>query len=73
MNHTLQIIPYTLYDIRDICIDKSASPAQRIRKYIEKVGDPYCFTVDGTTVTLRFGGRKSLTSCLADALNRTAG
>ena len=73
MNHTIQTIPYSLYDIRDICIDNSIPPSERIRGYIGKVGDPYRFTLDGTTVVLRFGGRKSITSCLADALNRTAG
>ena len=61
------------YDIRHISVDKRQSPAERIRNYLNRVGDPYRFSVGETVVHVRFNGEKDLTACLADALNRMAG
>lgn len=57
-------------DIQNIHINKNLPPRQRIRDYFGKVGDPYHFSVNGATVTIRFNGEKSLTDCLADALKQ---
>ena len=32
-----------LKDIRDVEIDQSLPPKERIRSYIEQIGNPYCF------------------------------
>ena len=60
-------------DIRHISVDKRRPPAERIRNYLNRVGDPYHFSIGKTVVHIRFSGEKSLTACLADALNRMAG
>ena len=56
------------YDIRHISVDKHRPPAERIRNYLNSVGDPYHFSVGKTVVHIRFSGENSLTSCLANAL-----
>ena len=61
------------YDIRHNSVDKHRPPAERIRNYLDSVGDPYHFIVGETVVHIRFNGEKSLTACLADTLNRMAG
>ena len=58
----------TLYDIRDIHIEKSLSPAERARKYIRDGYNPYRFLVGGMVINLSFNGKESLNSCLARAL-----
>lgn len=59
----------TLYDVRDIHIDKTLPPNERVKKYIRDGYNPYRFIVDGTKVNLSFNGEESLSSCLARALN----
>lgn len=61
------------YDIRHNSSDKRQPPSDRIRNYLNRVRDPYHFSVGEAKVTIRFCGEKSLSSCLADALNRMAG
>ena len=56
-------------DIRHIDVDKNLPPAERIQNYLNAVGDPYHFMVGDTRVSIRFTGEKSLTSCVAGALN----
>ena len=60
-----------LYDIRDIRVDKSLPPSERIQKYLDEVEDPYHFMVGDTKVAIRFTGERSLNACVAGALNAT--
>lgn len=40
-SHTTHTAPK---DIACVSIDTSASCAERIKQYVEQVGDPYCYT-----------------------------
>ena len=37
-----------------VTIDTSASSAERIKQYVEQVGDPYCYTDSGIVVKLAY-------------------
>lgn len=41
-------------DIACVSIDTSASCAERIKQYVEQVGDPYCYTDNGIVVKLAY-------------------
>lgn len=41
-------------DISCVRIDTSASCAERIKQYVEQMGDPYCYTDSGIVVKLAF-------------------
>ena len=43
-----------LRDIACVSIDTSAPCAQRIRQYVEQIGDPYCYTDSGIVVKLAY-------------------
>lgn len=60
-----------IIDIQNIHINKNLPPQKRIRDYINKIGDPFHFSVGNTVVAIRFNGEKSLTECLTDALRTT--
>ncbi len=72
--HNLSSAAYAgAYDNRHISVDKRQPPSERIRNYLNSVRDPYHFSVGETVVHIRFNGKKNLTACLADTLNRMAG
>ena len=50
-NHTAHTAPR---DIACVSIDTSAPCAERIKQYVEQVGDPYCYTYSGIVVKLAF-------------------
>lgn len=50
-NHTTHTAPR---DIACVSIDTSASCAERIKQYVEQVGDPYCYTDSGIVVKLAY-------------------
>ena len=41
-------------DISCVRIDTSASCTERIKQYVEQVGDPYCYTDSGIVVKLAY-------------------
>lgn len=43
-----------LVDIRKVKIDMSLSKEERIKEFIKKVGDPYCFKVGNVIVRSSF-------------------
>lgn len=43
-----------LKDIRDIVIDTSLPCEERVRSYINQVGNPYCYVDSGVVVTLGY-------------------
>lgn len=51
-----------LVDIRDVVIDKSLPPEERVKSYVEQIKDPYCFKVGDVVVRVSYAGKdKSLT------------
>ena len=50
-SHTTHTAPR---DISCVSIDTSASCAERIKQYVEQVGDPYCYTDSGIVVKLAY-------------------
>ncbi len=50
-SHTAHTAPQ---DIACVNIDTSASCAERIKQYVEQVGDPYCYTDNGIVVKLAY-------------------
>ena len=50
-NHTAQAAPR---DIACVSIDTSVSCAERIKQYVEQVGNPYCYTDSGIVVKLAY-------------------
>ena len=47
---------------------KQAAPNERMVRFLEE-NDPYHFQVDGTSVTVSFGGEKPFQDVLVNALN----
>lgn len=43
-----------LKDIRDVVIDTSKPCKERIREFIEQIGDPYCYLDDGIVVEIGY-------------------
>lgn len=51
-----------LVDIRDVVIDKSLPPEERVKSYVEQIKDPYCFKVGNVVVRVAYVGKdKTLT------------
>lgn len=44
----------TLKDIRDVVIDTSIPCSERIMRYIEQIGNPYCYLDDGVVVEIGY-------------------
>lgn len=44
----------SLKDIQDIRIDTSAPCKERVRSYIEQIGNPYCYLDHGIVVEIEF-------------------
>ena len=51
INHNAHIAPR---DIACVCIDTSTPCAERIKQYVEQVGDLYCYTDNGIVVKLAY-------------------
>lgn len=43
-----------LVEIETVQIDSSQPPAERLKSFIDHVGNPYCFLVGGTPVKISF-------------------
>ena len=46
----------SLVDIRDVKVDQSQSPEERVRSYVEQVKDPYHFRVGDVKVRVAYSG-----------------
>lgn len=46
--------PNTLADVNQIQIDSSLPQEQKMERYFEQVGNPYCFRCGDTPVKIRF-------------------
>lgn len=51
----------TLRELKKVRVKKDLPVPERVADFIEQIGNPYCFTVDGTIVKLRF--KNDGTSC----------
>ena len=52
-------------DLRNISIDTSKSVVERVKDFLEQVGDPYLFKVGDITVKVRYGDGKTVTDAIA--------
>ena len=63
------IDPASLRDISDVQIDTCLSKAERIKNYIEQIGNPYCYRHDKSVVKVSFADTdKTLEDCLLSYL-----
>ena len=46
----------SLVDIRDVRVDQTQPPEERIRSYVQQVKDPYCFRVGDVKVRVTYAG-----------------
>lgn len=61
--------PAILRDIEDVKIDTSLSRSERIQKYIEQIGNPYCYRHGKYVVKVSFANTdKTLEDCLLSYL-----
>lgn len=44
----------TLKDINDVVIDTSKPCSDRVKNYIEQIGNPYCYLDDGVVVQIGY-------------------
>ena len=47
----------SLVDIRDVKIDQTQPPEERIRSFVQQIKDPYCFRVGDVKVRVAYAGR----------------
>ncbi len=55
-------------DLKNIRTDMRDDADERLKKYIEQVGNPYIFKVGETVVTVEFGGEKTFSEVLKNAI-----
>ena len=61
--------PATLRDIEDVTVDTSLPKAERMKRYIEQIGNPYCYRHGKYVVKVSFADSgKSLEDCLLSYL-----
>lgn len=67
----------SLKEIKDVVIDTSIPRKERIRDYIEQIGNPYCYLDDGVVVEIGYTDTTvSLQDRLlayANSMDRTSG
>ena len=44
----------TLKDIRSVRIDASKPPSERVKAFVEQIGNPYCYLDSGVVVEVGF-------------------
>lgn len=44
----------TLKDIRSVRIDASKPPSERVKAFVEQIGNPYCYLDSGVVVEVSF-------------------
>lgn len=55
-------------DLKNIRTDMRDDADERLKKYIEQVGNPYIFKVGETVVTVKFDGEKTFSEVLKNAI-----
>jgi hypothetical protein len=62
--------PRTLVDINAIDIDNNLSHEEKVTRFIEQLGNPYCFKSGDVAVRVRFNNDNSLTESLVRYFTR---
>lgn len=44
----------TLKDIRDVVIDTTKPCSDRVKRFVEQIGNPYCYLDDGVVVEIGY-------------------
>lgn len=57
-----------LTDLSKIEIDSNLPVKDRVKQFVEKVGNPYCYISHGVKIKFSFSGEKSLIDCLASCI-----
>ena len=61
--------PATLRDIEDVTVDTSLPKTERMKSYIEQIGNPYCYRHGKYVVKVSFANTdKTLEDCLLSYL-----
>lgn len=61
--------PATLRDIEDVTVDTSLPKSERIKSYLEQIGNPYCYRHGKYVVKVSFANTdKTLEDCLLSYL-----
>lgn len=61
--------PTTLRDIEDVTVDTSLPKTERMKSYIEQIGNPYCYRHGKYVVKVSFANTdKTLEDCLLSYL-----
>jgi len=55
----------TLVDIETVKIDRELAKEERIKAYLEQIGNPYCYLHNGMAVKVSFSGKETLEEILA--------
>ena len=65
------IDPDTLTNVSAVSIDAALPQTERIERYLQQIGNPYCFISGDTPVRIRFaGGDKPLQQSLINYFSR---
>ena len=65
--------PAELVDIEDVCIRTDLPVEERLRDYISKIKNPYCYRSQGVTVKISFAGKRKLEDCLMSCIEMECG
>lgn len=60
-----------LVDARDVVIDRSLPPGERVRDFVRQIKNPYHFHVGDVEVRVAFKGEATLDECLQHYLDHT--
>ncbi len=59
-------------DIREVMMDmngqKFDTPEEKIRTFVEKIGNPYAYKVGDVVVHVSFSGKQSMDECFSNFL-----
>ena len=61
--------PTELKDITDVKIRKELPREERLKDYIQQIGNPYCYRSHGVTVKISFAGDRTLEECLGSCIS----
>ena len=57
------VVREQLRDLRTAAV-RGDTPRKRLERYVEQIGNPYCFRVGDTPVQISFVGERTLEECL---------
>ena len=64
--------PKDLVDIKDVTILEDLPLPERVRDYIRKIKNPYCYLSHGTVVKISFIGSRTLEECISSCISMEA-